>query len=264
MLAVNAADSWSTPGAPAWTFGDGGTGSGATVAHTFATAGTFTVHVSVTDSSGNSAAKDIAVTVASPQAALTSAKFTARWKVSRVKGTLTLVGIAPRTGTYAFDVFKGKKRKIHVTTTINAGPFTRKIKLPAKFLPGTYSISLVPSDTQVTGASRSAKLAAPASGVVDVAFLSGARNGTAARTLTGARRIWASFHFASRPKGTLTLTWYHLTRKKHIRIGSTRKSSATKVVSYLSIGKVFAGTYQAVLRRKGVVIARVSVKTKKG
>ncbi len=262
MLGVNATDEFSTAGTPQWTFGDGGTGAGATATHTYATAGTFTAHVTVTDSSGNSAAKDVTLTIASPQAVLTSAKFSGKWKISRVNGTLTVVGSTPRTGTYAFDVFKGKTRKIHVSTTLNAGPFTRKIKLPAKFLPGTYSVSLVPSDKQVTGASRTASLAAPASGVVDVAFLSGARNGTAARTLTGATTIWASFHFAARPKGTLTLTWYHLTSKR-IRIGSTRKGSAVKVVSYLRIGKVFAGTYLAVLSRKGVVIAQASVRAKR-
>jgi hypothetical protein len=262
-LAVTATDEWSTVGAPAWTFGDGGTGSGTSVQHVFAAAGTYTVHVSVTDGSGNSSAKDVAVAIASPQSTLTGAKFTAKWKESRVTGTLNLAGSAPRAGTYVIDVFKGKLRKIHVSTKITAaGAFTRKVKLPAKSVPGTYSVRLIPADAQVMGASRDARLAAPASGVVDVAFLSGRRSGTAARTLTGAKTIWASFHFAAKPKGNVTLTWFRVGTKR-VRIGSTSKASATKIVSYLRIGKTFAGTYQAVLSRKGVVIARASVKAKK-
>jgi hypothetical protein len=121
----------------------------------------------------------------------------------------------------------------------------------------------VPADAQVKGANQDARLAAPASGVVDIAFLSGARNGTAARTLTGARTIWASFHFAAKPTGKLALTWYRL-GKKRVRIGATSKDSTVKVVSYLRIGRTFVGTYQAVLSRKGVVIARVSIRAKKG
>ena len=35
-----------------------------------------------------------------------------------------------------------------------------------------------------------------------------------------------------------------------------------KVVSYLRSAKPFVGTYQAVLSRKGVIIARVSVRAK--
>ena len=62
--------------------------------------------------------------------------------------------------------------------------------------------------------------------------MSGARNGTAARTLTGAKTIWASFHFAAKPKGKLTLTWYKL-GKKRVRLGATSKDPATKVVSYI-------------------------------
>ena len=83
------------------------------------------------------------------------------------------------------------------------------------------------------------------------------------RTLTGATTIWASFHFAAKPKGKLLLTWYRL-GKKRVRLGATSKDSAVKVVSYLRSAQPFVGTYQAVLTRKGVVIARATVKAKKG
>jgi hypothetical protein len=265
VLGVNATDEWSAVGTPAWTFGDGGTGTGLTPVHTYATAGTFTAHVTVTDGSGNSSSQDVSVFIGSPQSTLTSAKFTGKWKVSTYTGgTLTVTGTVPRAGDYTIDILKGASRKLRLQAKLTAaGAFTRAIKLTGpKFFPGTYSIVLTPGDAQVKGASRTAAITAPASGVVDVAFLSGARSGTAARTLTGAKTIWASFHFAAKPKGTLKLTWYKVGKKRK-RIGATSKSSATKIVSYLRIGGVFTGTYQAELSRKGVVIARVSVKTKK-
>ncbi len=49
-----------------------------------------------------------------------------------------------------------------------------------------------------------------------------------------------------------------------MRLGATSKDSAVKVVSYLRSAQPFVGTYQAVLTRKGVVIARATVKAKKG
>jgi hypothetical protein len=260
-FAVSATDTVSSVGTPTWTFGDGTTGTGLSVAHTYAAAGSYTAHVSVSDGSGNSTGEDVAVTVGNAQATLSSARFAVKWNRSRVKGTLTVSGAAPRAGTYAIDVSLGKSRKLHSSFTLPAGAFSRRLTLPAKFLPGTYHIVLTPADTQVTAASVDAKLAAPASGVVDTAFMSGQRNGTSARTLTGTKTIWASFHFAARAKGKLTMTWYKL-GKKRVRLGSTTKDPSTKVVSYIRSGVDFKGTYQAVLSRKGVVVAQVSVKTK--
>jgi PKD domain-containing protein len=259
---VSASDGWSTVGVPTWTFGDGASGTGASVAHTYGAAGTYTVHVSVTDGSGNTSGRDATVTIGLAQSTLTTARFTAKWKVSRVSGTLLVGGTAPRAGTYAIDVTKGKKRPIHVSFTLPVGVFSKKLKLPATLVPGSYHVALQPAATNVTGAARDVKLAAPASGVVDVAFLSGARNGTAARTLTGATTIWANFHFAAKPKGKVLLTWYRL-GKKRVRLGSTSKNAAVKIVSFLGSAAPFAGRFQAVLSRKGVTIARATVKAKR-
>jgi PKD repeat protein len=259
-LSVATSDQWSGVAAPVWTFGDGTTGSGLSVSHTYPKSGSYAVHVTVTDGSGNTSGTDVAVIVKDAQATLKSAKFAGKWKVSRVTGTLTVSGTAPRAGTYVVDVTRGKATKIHTSFKLPVGPFSQRIKLPARLIPGSYHVALLPSVAAVSPDALDAKLAAPKSGVVDVATIAGSRNGPPALTLRGANKLWASFHFAALPSGTVTLSWYKL-GKKRVFIGSTRKSRAARVVGYLGPAK-FSGTYQAVLLRKKVVVARVSVKVR--
>jgi hypothetical protein len=59
-------DGFSAVSSVRWSFGDGGaTASGLSVSHTFTRAGRFTVKVTATDASGNSASKSLTVTVTS-------------------------------------------------------------------------------------------------------------------------------------------------------------------------------------------------------
>jgi PKD repeat protein len=57
----------------AWTFGDGSTGSGATVSHTYAAAGNYPVTLTVTDAAGSTAISSRAVSVAQPVSVPTAA-----------------------------------------------------------------------------------------------------------------------------------------------------------------------------------------------
>jgi hypothetical protein len=263
-MAVTASDKWSAIPSATWAFGDGATGSGLSVSHAYADAGVYHATVTVTDAAGNAASQPVAITITALQSALTSARLSGTWKQSRVKGTLVVKGVAPRAGTYVVDLLKGTTRKIHASFKLPAGAFSKSIALPAKLLPGSYHVSLLPGlpATQVKPASRDVKLTAPSSGVVDVSVLSGVKNGPAASTLKNVDTIWASFHFAAVPKGALKLTWY-LTPKsgKRQNLGTVTKSATAKVVSFIRLGGR-RGKVTAVIARKGVVIAQRSVNAK--
>ena len=81
-LAVSLDGSTSTDGdgtivSHAWNFGDGQTGTGATVSHTYAAAGSFTVTHTVTDNDGLTGSSTSVVTVAAPANVAPTAAFTA-------------------------------------------------------------------------------------------------------------------------------------------------------------------------------------------
>jgi PKD repeat protein len=262
-LSATATDTWSAIPTATWAFGDGAIGTGLSASHAYANAGSYTATLTVIDAAGNATARSIALTIAAAQSTLTTATFSGKWTASRIKGTLLVKGTAPRAGTYAVDVFSGATRTLHSSLTLPAGAFSNTLKLPAKFLPGTYRVALVPGfpATVVLPASRTANLAAPAEGVVDRVVLSGKNGGPSARTLKGAKTIWVSFRFAAVPKGALKLTWYRKGKKgKRVALGSTTKNSGKKVGSYLKLGGTLHGTFTAVLSRKGKVIAQGSVK----
>ncbi|MDX6561148.1 MAG: hypothetical protein QOD65_962 [Gaiellales bacterium] len=258
-LTTTPTDAWSTAGTPAWTFGDGAAATGTNVTHTYASPGSYIAHVTVTDTAGNTAGADVTIVVANAQATLGSAKFSARWKQSRVTGTLVVRGTVPFAGTYVLDVFKSRARKFHFSVKLPGPDFSRTIRLPATFLPGTYRVVLDPSASFAQGAELEATLVAPAEGVVDVKRLSATRTGRAVRKVRAAGSLYASFHFAALPKGTVRLTWYRTYKGKRTTLKSTSRKPVAKVADALGL-RGRRGTITAVLTRSGKIIAQVSVK----
>jgi hypothetical protein len=88
--------------------------------------------------------------------------------------------------------------------------------------------------------------------------MAGGTNGPPTLTLHGIKKMSAHFHFATLPKGQVVVTWYKLGKKRK-RLTANNKAPRATIVAYLG-PDTFAGTYQAVLTRKGVVVAKTSVK----
>jgi hypothetical protein len=189
------------------------------------------------------------------------ATFSAKWKRSRVGGTLTVAGSAPVSGSYVLDVFRGKTRRIHVTLKLAPGAYSRAIRLPATLLPGRYHLTLTPATAGVTGAAFDVVLAAPSEGVVDVVALSRTRRGTALHTARGARTLWARFHFAAVPKPAVKvkITWYRTYKGKRTTLAKVLKTPAANVAASVAL-RGRTGTITAVLTRGGKIIVQAAAR----
>jgi PKD repeat protein len=112
----------------AWTFGDGGTGSGATVNHTYATKGTYTAHVVVTDGASHTVTSaNLTITVKPvPPEIVASEKLTDPFRIK-------LLGVNFQSG---------------CTATINGTPVTVSFKNSGKIILKNCS-SLCPNGVPV-------------------------------------------------------------------------------------------------------------------
>jgi len=80
-----------------WYFGDGTVGTGKTISHTYATAGTYTVTLTVKDSSDNTASDSLTITVRSDGQPLPSAEAFPMWAIS---AAILALGIALATAVF--------------------------------------------------------------------------------------------------------------------------------------------------------------------
>lgn len=156
----------------AWEFGDGAIETGATTSHTYASAGTYTVKLTVTDNRGGTSTVTHEVTVAQNQAP--TAAFTT--SVANLAASVNAAGSADADGTiasYAWDFGDG---------TTGTGATASRTYAAG----GTYTVTLtVTDDRGATGtATKTVTVAAPQVWAQD-AFTRTATNGWGTATTTG-------------------------------------------------------------------------------
>ena len=102
-------------------------------------------------------------------------------------------------------------------------------------------------------------LAPPPEGYVDKAWMSGLSRGSgASRFPTGTHVLFASFHFAYRPRaGAVTMTWYPPNGTPSRAVAKPR---ATFVQGSAQSAALASGLWRCVVRVDGVAVAETSAR----
>jgi PKD domain len=141
-------------GQPSWSFGDGTSGTGAAVHHTYAKAGSFTIAVTATDADGSAPARILGHITVLPRGSILVGLGSARISGKR----LTVHGTASGRGTITLTLRRRARRDaltvVHLA--VRGGGWTRSLQLPARLPRGTYDI--VASGAKVRGSKTSFRL----------------------------------------------------------------------------------------------------------
>jgi sugar lactone lactonase YvrE len=255
-----------------WDFGDGTTGSGAKVGHTYGAPGAYAVKLTVRDDSGAVASSSKTVTAGPPGTAtaglaLTGASFDVRWRASRLRrGRLVIAGGTARAASLRVQLrLRGKvvlTRRFRATT---AGPFVRRLPLPARLLPGAYVVRISEAGGgagRLPTQERRATLAPPREGVVARAFVSTKIGGRSLARIAGRPSIiFAHFAFAARPKKgeRLSVSWFQPGVRRPVAVD--RKPISPLVIAFVkSRGPLPTGRWRAELRYGGKLVATALVR----
>jgi PKD repeat protein len=148
----------------AWTFGDGTTGSGATLSHVYASAGTYTAQLQVTDVGGLTATKAVTITVGTPPVVMSVGDIAMTLTVAKT-GTATASAVVKVldangkvvSGATVTGNWSGIVSKTGATaTTATTGLATFTSPTAAKTARGTFTFT-------VTGVTRTGYSYVPAS-----------------------------------------------------------------------------------------------------
>jgi hypothetical protein len=141
-------------GQPAWSFGDGSSGAGVAVRHTYAKAGHFTIAVTAADADGNAPAHISRHVTVLPKGTVLVELGSAHISGKR----LTVHGTASGRGTITLTLRRRARRgaltEVHLT--VRGGDWTRSLRLPTRLPRGTYDV--LASGAKVHGSKTSFRL----------------------------------------------------------------------------------------------------------
>jgi hypothetical protein len=193
--------------------------------------------------------------------------FVATWRESRLIGGVRVKGASPAAGSLTIQISpKGGKLLRRQVYPITPGSFNRLVTLPGSAPPGSYTVSaaLLLNPAPPVGPASFARswaidLAPPPEGYVDKAWISGLSRGPAASSFAkGTRVLYASFHFAHRPRaGAVTTTWYLPDGTPTRAVAKTR---AQLVQGSVESAALASGHWRCVVRVDGVAVAETSAR----
>jgi hypothetical protein len=178
---------------------------------------------------------------------------TAKWHESYVKGRVSFSGTKSSAGQIEVSLRNVKTdRLIGVKRiSVGSGAFTGSIALSARPVPGTYRLRLKEYPTG-TAADRTVKIPSPPEGVIDKAWTSRSRNGSAAKVIKNAKIIYAHFHFVARPiTKTLTFNWRKPGNPKVRFTGYARKAYKESISTFVCVKAATGGSCLDQPLRKG-------------
>jgi hypothetical protein len=145
----------------------------------------------------------------------------------------------------------------------SAGSFTHQFSLPRRMVPGSFDIAATGTAggiSAIVEATATARLAAPAAGVVDLAWISSIGNSPSVVLIGPHTHLAAHFHFAALPRThVVRVSWYAPGIRRPVAF---KDAPAAAMVSaqIVSGSPLHRGVWRAVASVRGVVVRQASVR----
>jgi hypothetical protein len=175
---------------------------------------------------------------------ITSAKVTAKWTESYMKGSLSFTGTSSEAVSVEASVRSVVSHKLVASPLVftASATFSKKIALGARPVPGPYTLTLA-NTVGSKLAERAVTIPAPPEGVVDRAYMSASKNGPHVKVIRNAKIIYAHFHFAARPQtNVLTFNWRKPGNPKVRFTGYAKKPYQTNVYTFVCVKSAAGGS----------------------
>ena len=205
--------------------------------------------------------------VAATTVRITSATVRSTYRGRRLVGTLRVRGTVSQAATLRLVLTRRGRAKVELRRTVTArgGAFAIAARLPARLLPGSYLVRVVPvvGATVFAPALRLVTIPAPRRGIVGSAAASAIRGGPPATAIPRRlRTLHFRFRFLVRPRRLPVAVQIIAPNGRPTSPRPIGKPNRTIIDAFVSTtrGLLPAGRWRAVLLVGGTAVAQVSVR----